>query len=110
MSFEVGKTYDFYGVDNSFFKLDDVVYEAVEDESDGYRSMMEDIRENCNPDGLVFFRGPIARVRVKKVNERFEGYSLIDVTDSHEWLRMGTDDPDDYYPSYIFNYSPKGEK
>lgn len=113
----IGGEFDFYGVDNNCFKLDDVAYEAVEDEADGYRSMLGCV-ETRDVDGKIFFRTPIARV----VLERSEGYEknewggeapmdlykLTDLHDGHCWLRFGTENYDDYYPSFIFDYSAKG--
>jgi hypothetical protein len=34
----IGTEHDFYGIDFNHFKLDDTVYEILEDECDGYRS------------------------------------------------------------------------
>ncbi len=116
MKFEIGLEADFYGVDNNYFKLDDTVFEAEEDESDGYRSCMRDVSE-VDVNNLIFFKTPIARVRVEDKSEAnysssdgFDGYQLVDVEDGHVWLVFGTDNYNDYYPSYIFNYIPKEPK
>ena len=102
---------DFYGVDNVFFKLGDTVYEAVEDESDGYRSCLDEIRIASDAEGLIFFRNPLARVRVEdRGTDSQEGWLLRDVVDSHIWLEIGTDNNDDYYPYFIFRYYPKENK
>jgi hypothetical protein len=115
MEFKVGLEADFYGVDCNSFKLDNCVFEAVEDESDGYRSMMSEVRMQDCTDNLIFFKTPIARVRVEDESEGsydhrgFDGYKLVDVKDGHVWLLFGTDDPTDYYPSFTFYYQTKGE-
>jgi hypothetical protein len=119
MQIELGLEADFYGVDNTCFKLDDCVFEAVEDESDGYRSCMEEVRMKDNTDDLIFFQTPLARVRVEDASDyekyagfhddRFEGYKLVDVNDGHSWLVFGTDHSDSYYPSFTFYYQTKGE-
>ena len=64
MEFKVGIVAYLYGVDGNSFKLDDCVFEAIEDESDGYRSCLEDIRMKDDTDGLIFFKTPIALVEV----------------------------------------------
>ena len=115
MSFQelVGQVVDFYGVDGTCFKVGNQVFEAVEDESDGYRSMMEEVYERTDweQSNLNFFRRPVGRVRVEDVDENlFDGYQLVEVGDGayggHIWLRFGTDNTDDYYPSFIFTYEP----
>jgi len=109
MSFDevIGKEFSFYGVDNEAFKLGKLVFEAVEDENDGYRSCLGSV-EVKDPSGLIFFKRSLARVKVvaTEVGD-FDGYHLVDVADGHVWLRFGTDHCDDYYPCFIFDYSPK---
>jgi hypothetical protein len=105
----VGTEADFYGVDNHCFKLDDVIYESVEDEDDGYRSMLDCVQINEEAKASkIFFGLPIARVVVESEDDGyFRGYKLTDLHDSHEWLRFGTEDYDDWYPMFRFEYSPK---
>lgn len=120
MQFKVGLETDFYGVDNTCFKLDNCIFEAVEDESDGYRSCLKDVKMKDDTEGLIFFQTPIARIRVEEDNEYrsydrnpdepFDGYKLVDVTDGHVWLSFGTEKNDSYYPSFIFFYETKGQK
>ena len=104
----VGREFDFYGVDSNKFKLNDTVFEAIEDESDGYRSMLDAIV--VAGDGSdIFFSSPIARVRVRVAGDgdNFEGFKLLDAEDDHEWLVIGTANTDDYYPSFTFQYNHK---
>lgn len=109
MRFEdvLGCEVDFYGVDNNAFKLGSDVFEAIEDPDDGYRSYLRSV-EVRDVEGLIFFERPLARVRVIRNDDggRFDGYSLVDVVEGHTWLRFGTDDLDDYYPSFRFEYVP----
>jgi hypothetical protein len=109
MKFEdmVGMKFDFYGVCNNEFKLGDTVFEALENPSDGYRSYLGSV-EVRESDGL-FFRSPLARVRVEAVTATCsdEGWSLVDVEDGHEWLFVGTNYGDEYYPCFVFRYTPK---
>jgi hypothetical protein len=72
MKFEVGQEADFYGVDCNRFKLNGTVFEAVEDESDGYRSMMHDVAIVEDPVGLIFYAIPFARVKIED-NYDFSG-------------------------------------
>lgn len=106
----IGQTLDFYGVDTTYFKLGDTVWQAVEDESDGYRSLLGNIE--AADANHIFYPQPLARVLVEQVEDgtyhgySFEGYQLTDA-DGHVWLIIGTEDYDDYYPTFIFDYSPK---
>ncbi len=119
----VGFEYDFYGVDCNTFCLGlgargRVAFEAI-----------EDLEDNCNKSSLgtiiinsenkLYFKTPIARVRLEKFSDdragrhslddygEFIGWQLVDVTDNHVWLRFGTDNCNDYYPYFMFNYMPK---
>lgn len=97
----------FYGVDNLTFKLDYDIYEAIEDPDDGYRSLLRCVRLK-NSDELIFFRKSIAQVSVLTSDEEFfEGYEFRDIEDGHMWLKIGTDYADEYYPCFVFRYTPK---
>lgn len=109
------KWHNFYGCDGNCFKLGDVVFEAVENEDDGYRSMLQEVRVRDSEDGCVFFQQPVAIVRMEETSDNgeesdshytFDGYRLID-TDGHVWLTFGTDNNDDYYPWFVCRYTPK---
>lgn len=105
----VGQVLPFYGVDNNCFKIGEWVFEAVEDENDGYRSMMDEVREITTPSGLIFFRDPVAMVKVSTVFDvasSMVGYALDDES-GHRWLLFGTENYDDYYPCFIFSYAAK---
>lgn len=105
------KELDFYGLDNNFFKLDNEIYEAIEDESDGYRSYLSDIKPTTDKEAenqLIFFTNPVDQVKIVEVDDTtFEGYELVAVSDGHVWLRVGTDNYDDWYPSCIIHYTPR---
>lgn len=103
----IGKKRRFYGVDNECFKLGNQVFEACEDEDDGYRSYLGSVEVRETND-LIFFRTSLATV----VAEEFEhgsreGVNLVDVTDGHVWLSFGTDYCDDYYPCFFVSYHPR---
>lgn len=100
----------FYGVDHNAFKLGDRILEAVEDPSDGYRSYLETI---CTASSWIkpelFSRVPLAYVHVVKLDKQYgmKGYALVDIADGHIWLTVGTNYYDDWYPYFVFEYTPK---
>jgi hypothetical protein len=107
LPFEIGKEYDFYGVDNECFKIDDKAIEVLEDADDGYRSYLGSI-ELRSPDGKIFFGQPLDRVVIKEIDESSrDGYRVLSVSDGHLWLEFGTANNDDYYPCFMFDYSPR---
>ena len=101
----------FYGMDNNFFKLDDEIYEAIEDEGDGYRSYLQEIKpisEEEADQNFIFFQNPVDIVKIVDVsNNSFTGYDIVSVEDGHLWLQVGTDNIDDYYPSCVIHYNPR---
>ncbi len=111
-----GLVLPFYGVDGNLFKLGTTVFEAIEDEGDGYRSMLGDVVIVEDVTGLVFSNEPFATVTVTWIedggrdssSEGYEGYKLEDAN-GHVWLYVGTDDLHDYYPMFYFHYEPSGE-
>lgn len=76
------------GLDHRWFKF-------VEDENDGYRSTMAMVQElPRQPVGSVCFRQDVTITLEREV--------ITAVTDDGELLfRAGTDNYDDYYPSYV---------
>ena len=78
------------------------MWQAVEDECDGYRSCLGCIQVADSDTPL--FNAPIAKVRVE---DSGDVYKLVDVTDGHVWLTVGTDNAYDYYPSFVFDYEPR---
>lgn len=110
MEFEsiVGKEFGLYGVDNLSFKVGRYVFEAIEDECDGYRSCLKMI-EKKDPTGLIFFNQSVAKIMItKRIGDpSFKGYDLVDVKDGHIWLEIGTGNNDNYYPLFVFSYKPK---
>lgn len=103
----------FFGVDHNRFKMGDRVFEAVENEIDGYRSDLGAVEVRK---GGVFFLNPVDVVYLDRTNERAEPssgygecdlYRLVSVNDGHVWLEFGTENTDDYYPCFIFHYRPR---
>jgi len=103
----LGKKFGFYGVDNDCFKLGRNVYEAIADDSDGYRSYYDSVQVINDDDG-IFFKRPLGYVIIEDYDDgQFEGYAFRDVDNEHIWLLVGTDWCDTYYPCFTFTYRPK---
>lgn len=105
----IGRRVGFCGVDNNTIALlvgDRIrAFEVVEDEEDGYRSSLEEVREVPLGD-MIHFGAPVAEVVVTKIETtRCDGYQLADDS-GHVWLQVGTDDSYDYYPCFVFDYTP----
>ncbi len=99
----VGEEFDFfYGASERFFKLDDTIYEAIEDDD----SMEVIISEGPKQ---PTFGLPIARVVLERDDndDEFVGYKLTDLHDEHCWLRIGTDYSAPWHVQAIFDYTPK---
>jgi hypothetical protein len=107
----IGGKYDFYGMDHNAVKLNDMIFEILEDPDDGYRSFLGAVRIADKDSNYTFFRTPIAKVEIKSIDvtelDHFQGYHFIGIKDNHKWGEIGTMYIDDYYPSFVFNYSPK---
>ena len=88
------------------FRLDGVVYAAIEDPSDGYRSSMRGIV--VVEDAKLTKAFPMVRV----IGIYQESYSedvlrLFDVETGKSVLEVGTLNTDDYYPSFVASFSPE---
>jgi len=93
------------------FRLDGTVYTAVEDPSDGYRSCMD--RVFASPSDEVRNVFPPIRVLAKK-KERDAHYGgendtlqLVDLVTGKVVMEVGTDNSDDYYPSFVSHFAPE---
>ena len=112
----VGGTYDLYGVDGTCVKLNDMVFEFLEDPDDGYRSHLGAVRISNDNREHIFFPNPVATIKLikKELTEidhhgqgGFRGYNLVDVKDGHTWAEMGTGNTQDYYPYFVVRWHPK---
>ena len=94
------------------FKLNDVIYCAIEDNNDGYRSAMAELfisdEEIKNK-----FPGHEVITKMKKRNEDYYGdygkndtLMFIDVLTNKIVLEVGTDNYDDYYPMFVNGWRP----
>ena len=77
----LGGIYDFYGVDNNVFCIgvDGVrlILEAVPDPGDGYRSYFGCFSYDASIDRPIFFREPIAKVRLTEGGRSRRGHSCF---------------------------------
>ncbi len=95
------------------FKLDDQVYEATRDEDDGWRSRMRDIAET-DAEVTNTFRGVkvIGRMKTEQRDHQDYGSSwqvlqLVHAKTGKVILECGTNDSDDYYPSWEAGFWPE---
>jgi hypothetical protein len=95
------------------FRLDGIIYEAIEDPNDGYRSSMREIRAYVGP--MVNKFPPISVIARMKPNgseyggsQENETLQLIDKSTGRVILEAGTDNTDDYYPYFVSYFDPKG--
>lgn len=88
------------------FRLDGVIYTAIEDPDDGYRSSMRSITVG----GEISNSFPAVHILVRKkpdgdyVNDVLE---FVDVETGKIILEVGTDNTDDYYPCFVGYFSPE---
>lgn len=89
---------------NAFvFVLDGVAYRAQEDGNDGYRSALGEIAIVTDP--VVNTFPPVEVIgRLDKGSDILE---LIDTVTGKTVIEVGTADADDYYPSYVANFTPE---
>jgi len=114
----VGKEVLLYGICGDLFKIsvdgEELILRALEDPEDGYRSSLDKVEVVSKEDldtNPVFFGFPFKTKCLKDFSKdySFRGHSFID-EDNWEFLTIGTMDYDDYYPCYIFSWSPKPPK
>ena len=92
-----------------YFKLDERIFQVLEDEDDGYRSRMGMVLE-LNTPLYGFSEKAVGTVVIKDAStsspnsnySEFDGYELNDIHTGYSWLRFGTDNCDDYYPNFIY--------
>lgn len=92
------------------FRLDGVVYIAIEDPNDGYRSSMR----NLIVANDVAMKNVFPSVEVLGKHRTFGDYGatddvleLVDTITGKVVLEVGTDNSDDYYPSFVASFHPE---
>ena len=90
------------------FILDKKTYTAIEDPSDGYRSSMREIKLS-----KVVIKNVFKPVQVFGIMRRDENYNKNDIIDFYDVktgkivLSVGTSNSDDYYPSFVAEFTPE---
>jgi len=92
------------------FRLDGVIYSAIEDPSDGYRSSMRDLAVEHG-----HMKNSFEPIEVLCIHQDKDGeygdtddlLKLVDTKTGEEVLRVGTRNTDDYYPCYVANFHPE---
>ncbi len=115
--------YDFYGVVDNYMKLGNLYFGGLCDEDDGYRSYMDDIYLEPEIDNKFitkFTNHPLTQLRDEWVESYSDGEEYSDIysfngflfkdKDERTWIAVGTNNSDDYYPWYVFRYTPFGEE
>lgn len=92
------------------FRLDGVIYSAIEDPSDGYRSSMRDL--NIEHGFMKNAFEPIEVLCIYREKDKEYGgiddiLILIDIGTGEKVLEVGTTDTDNYYPCYVASFHPE---
>lgn len=87
------------------FRLDGVVYEVLEDEEDGYRSSAKPLTAVHTKPRNVF--PPVRVVSRLGAGDQSDILYLDDEFNSNVVLEVGTDNSDDYYPSFVASFHPQ---
>lgn len=91
------------------FRLDGVVYMAVEDPNDGYRSSLGSlIVPNDKTMGNVF--PPVAVIGRMMADDEYEKHDVLEFVDAFTGkvvLEVGTANTNDYYPSFVASFHPE---
>ena len=95
------------------FVLDGITYTAIEDPSDGYRSQLKEIIKSDEKMENNFRAVEVVISLIEK-RERWAGYGVdceilqfIDTANGKVILEVGTDNTDDYYPSFVSDWMPE---
>lgn len=90
------------------FRLDGNVYTVTEDPDDGYRSSMRDISIGDHPMTNTFVMQKVVGIyrTTGKYGDVKDILELIDGVTGRVVVEVGTDNSDDYYPSFVANFDP----
>lgn len=90
------------------FVLDGKTYSAIEDPSDGWRSSMDRLIESNEIVSNMFV--PIEVLCVYRDKQHSTACDIIefyDIKNGKKILEVGTDNSDDYYPSFVASWIPE---
>lgn len=90
------------------FVLDGKAYTAAEDENDGYRSSMKSLVLGGEVNNRFAPQRGLCTMRTEgEYGRKDETLVMRDVVTGKEVLEVGTDNTDDYYPSFVANFQPE---
>jgi hypothetical protein len=111
VDFESETVYDRNDLDSMVchFVLDGIVYAAIEDPSDGYRSAMQDLiiskKKAKNKFKPIKVFAHMAHGKYSQDDKYI--LELYDEKTGKLVMEVGTDSSDAYYPSFVANFSPE---
>ena len=93
------------------FVLDGIPYTAIEDPSDGYRSSLDKIIKS-NEEITNTFSPVEVVIHIQTERDGYWGgeckiLTFIDTKNGKTVLCVGTDNSDDYYPSFVSDWMPE---
>ena len=90
------------------FRLDGIVYVAVENPSDGYRSMMKELKIDTEAKMKNIFVGcNVICTHIQKGKyDDHDILALVDAKTGKTVLRVGTGNYNDYYPYFVATFDP----
>lgn len=91
------------------FRLDGVVYTAISEPGDGYRSSMDQLFVSPSDEVRNVFP-PVKVIGTKKPNDEYQMndvLQLVDAVTGKIVMEVGTDNTDDYYPGFVSSFSPE---
>ncbi|NTF69400.1 hypothetical protein [Rhizobium rhizogenes] len=92
------------------FRLDGVVYVAIEDPDDGYRSHMREliVQEGATMTNVFPAIDVECNYRIENEwNDVDDILEIVDTTTGKIVLEVGTSNTDDYYPSFVASFHPE---
>lgn len=88
------------------FVLDGVIYTAVEDPEDGYRSSLGSLLVGAASEVGNMFLACHVTCKMRDGNDS-DVLQMTDKKTGQVVLEVGTDHSDDYYPSFVSHFSPE---
>ena len=100
---------EYYGDSTSIsFNLDGVVYTGIENPDDGYRSSLDKLI--VSKDKIKNKFKSVSVMALARTSCRYgkaDVLELVDVKTGKVVLEVGTNNTDDYYPSFVGNFYPE---
>jgi hypothetical protein len=90
------------------FVLDGKSYTACEDDNDGYRSSMKELIEGGTVKNVFAPQRVLCSMRTEgEYGSKDETLVMRDMVTGEVVLEVGTDNTDDYYPSFVADFQPR---